>query len=280
MADISAGERAAVSRRTIIRVKPEYFSWPPDVQERYRVNMPDEDNFRIRQTVLKALFHIQADTKERLEAACDVFDEAQYLLFNSTLLPMMGIGADSFFLNEYLGDKTILDFETLYDYDFDDYQFQEKALKEENPDYMGKPYRGTLYHTWARLEIDGVFHYASLSMAAGYLYAIIDELGSNKIDALIPHTYVKGKDHGKREGNSTIYDQRIDAGGMELQLEELRHRFHRYMSARYEALLNDFEAQASTTVYLFDRTQGNDPHMDFVFTDKTAMSPGRGHHEA
>ena len=74
----------------------------------------DEDNFRIRQTVLKALFHIQADTSERLDAAFAAFDEAPYLLFKSTLLPIMGIGMDSFFLNEELADTTtILDFETL-----------------------------------------------------------------------------------------------------------------------------------------------------------------------
>ena len=91
-----------------MRVKPEYFSWPPDVQERYRVRMPDADDFRIRQAVFKALFHIQADTKERMDAAFDSFDEAQYLLCNSTLLPIMGIGADSFFLNEYLGDNTTI----------------------------------------------------------------------------------------------------------------------------------------------------------------------------
>jgi hypothetical protein len=275
----TAGAREAILRRAIIRVKPEYFSWPLDVQERYRVTMPDADDFRIRQAVLKALFDIQVDTRERMHAVFDAFNDVQYLLFNSTLLPIMGIGADHFFLNTGFATHTnILDFATLYDYDVDDYQFQEKARQEDNSDYRGKPYRGSLYYTWARLEIDGVFHYASLSMAAGYLFSMIDELGSDKIDVLIPHTYVKGKDHGKREGHGTIYDRRIDAGGMERQLEELQDRLYRYTAERYDALLNAFDTQASKAVYLFERSWGNDPHMDFIFTDKTALQSVRFRH--
>ena len=42
--------------------------------------------------------------------------------------------------------------------------------------------------------------------------------------------------------------------------------------------LNDFDAKAPKAVYLFDRTQGNDPHMDFVCTDKTASQSVRFRH--
>ena len=112
----TGGAREAILRRAIIRVKPEYFSWPLDVQERYRVTMPEADDFRIRQAVLKALFDIQVDTRERLHAVFDAFNDAQYLLFNSTLLPIMGIGADHFFLNASFATHTnILDFTTLYE---------------------------------------------------------------------------------------------------------------------------------------------------------------------
>jgi hypothetical protein len=215
-----------------------------------------------------------------MHAALDSFSDAQYLLYNSTLLPLMGIGADHFFLNTgFAAHTSILEFETLYDYDFDDYQFQEKVRKEDFPDYVGgKPYRGSLYYTWARLEIDGAFHYASLCMAAGYLLSMIEETGHDTIDALIPHTYVKGKHHGKREGNGTIYDQRVDAGGMEPHLEELQDRFYCYTTERYEALLDDFDAKASQVVYQFPRKWGNEPHIDFIFTDKTALQNVRFRH--
>src|SRR5207244_12010063 len=107
-------------------------------------------------------------TRQTLHAALDSFNEAQYLLYNSTLLPLMGVGDDHFFLNEgFAAHTSLLDFATLYDYDYADYQFQEQARQEDFPDYAGgKPYRGSLYYTWARLEIDGAYRYASLSTPA------------------------------------------------------------------------------------------------------------------
>jgi hypothetical protein len=266
-------------RRAFMLVEPEYFSWPVEAQERYRAGMPGEHAFRIRQVLLKAIFGIHVKTLEELEAAIEAFGDSESLVFNRALLPVMGVGDDCFFLNECLGaGETILDFETLHDYDYADYCFQEQARKEEIPDYAVKAYRGSLYHAWARLQIDGVFHYASLSMAASYIYSLIDECGSDRIDALIPHHYVNGKDHGKREEKGTIFSQRIVAGGMEPQLEELRHRFSAYLSARHDSRLSEYDAGAANTVYAFDQSRENDPHVDFVFSDKTALKYVRFRH--
>ncbi len=273
-----ARQREAALRRAIIGAKPEYYSWPPDVQERYRVNMPEEDLSRVQQGLLQALFGIRADTAEAVDAAAEALDDAQGLLFTATALPIFGIGDDNFFLHEHMGDKTILDFPTLYDYDHDDHCFQEQALKEEDPAYVMKPYRGRLYFTWARLQIDGAFHYAFLSMAAGHVFSLIDRLGKERINELIPYDFVHGKKHGKREGSGRVYDQRIDAGGREGQLEELLERFYRYVSERYESLTAEFDRETRKAVYLFDRSRPNDPRMDFIFTDKTALEPVRFRH--
>lgn len=52
-----------------------------------------------------------------MRALLDSLDDAQYLVLNSTMLPLQGVGADNFFLNESLPeDKTMLDFDTLGDY--------------------------------------------------------------------------------------------------------------------------------------------------------------------
>jgi len=112
---LSDSEKPAALKRALMRVKPEYFSWPIEAQEKYRVAMPDMEMFRIRQALLKALFSISVNTEDEMNKAFDAFNDEQYLLFNSTLLPLAGIGEDKFFLNEHLGDKTLLDFETLYD---------------------------------------------------------------------------------------------------------------------------------------------------------------------
>jgi len=137
-----------------MRVKPEYFSWSPEAQEKYHLSMPDEDHFRIRQTVLKGLFQIEVATEDKMEAALAGFDNARYLLFNGTLLPVMGIGEDCFHLCEHLDKQTLLDFDTLHDYDHADHESQEQARKDEFPDYAPKPYRGSLHYAWARLRED------------------------------------------------------------------------------------------------------------------------------
>ncbi|MEZ5584259.1 MAG: hypothetical protein R3F37_17280 [Candidatus Competibacteraceae bacterium] len=112
----------------MIAVQPGYFAWTTQEQERYRLTMPDEDEFRIQQVLLKQLFDIQADTQEAIDTASESFSDEQVFLFNDAMLFFQGIGDDQFYLNEYLAENTtLLDFETLYDYDYDDHGFQEKA---------------------------------------------------------------------------------------------------------------------------------------------------------
>jgi hypothetical protein len=275
---LSARQKEAALRRAIIRVKPEYYSWSTEAQERYRVTMPEEDLFRINRALLQALFGIRVNTEESMKAAIDDFDDARQVLLTETMLLILGIGVDSFYLNEYTGDKTILDFPTLYDYDHDDHCFQEQAWKEEDPEYVVKPYRGRLYYRWARLQIDGAFHYAFLCMAAGHIFSLINELGAARISELIPYSYVDGKDHGKREGSGTVFDQRIDAAGLEGQLQELMDRFNRYVSRRHDSLALEFDQESRKVVYIFDKSRPDDPHMDFIFTSKTALQAVRFRH--
>ena len=115
----------AALRQTVIRVKPDYFALFEAERENYRLHMNTEDEFRIQQTILKELFGIAVNTTEELDSILDTFDDSQYLLLNSTLLPLQGIGEDNFFLNEYLPtDVTLLDFNTVGDYARDDYRFR------------------------------------------------------------------------------------------------------------------------------------------------------------
>ena len=238
--------------------------------------MNTEDEFRIRQTILKELFGIAANTSEELDAILDTFDDNQYLLLNSTLLPLQGIGEDNFFLNEYLPtDVTLLDFNTVGDYARDDHRFQEQARKQEDPDYKTRTYRGNIYRCWARLTIDGTFHYADISSLAGYLTDALNEPGLNRIDELIPCQYVDGPDHGKRKDTGYIYDKRLDADGLEGQLQALQDRYYTYMRGRYEVLLDRFNTSPITCVYIRNRTRDNEPHMDFMFSDTTALDTVR-----
>jgi len=75
------------------------------------------------------LFQIEVTTEDELDAAKRSLNDAQNALRNGTLLPLCGVGEDFFWLNESLGDRTLLDFATLYDYDIWDHRFQEEARK-------------------------------------------------------------------------------------------------------------------------------------------------------
>jgi hypothetical protein len=275
----SATQQEVAIKRAIISIVPEYFSWPVETQEHYRATMPAEDNLRIRQVLLKILFGIKAKTREGVEMALDTFSEEQYLLLNSAMLSLTGIGDDSIFLNESMADNTsLLDFETLYDYDYADHCFQESVRQQEDPTYIAKAYTGTLYYRWARLQINGHFHYANLCLLAGYLYSKLEEIGFDKINELIPHQYVDGKNHGKREDQGFIFDMRVDAGGMEAQLDELKDRYYHYLFSRSVALSAEFDRQAPKQVYCVNESPGTEPHMDFIFTDKKALQAVRFRH--
>jgi hypothetical protein len=144
-------------RRALTRVRPEFFGWPPERQLRYRAALPDEDCAAIVGFLVAALAGTDA-------AAADlVKQEREGRLplglqnrVNELLLPLTGIGDDSFYLNEHLGERgSILDFPTLRAYDEQDHDFQEGVRAEEDANYEKQPYLGALHGCWARMLVGG-----------------------------------------------------------------------------------------------------------------------------
>jgi len=259
-------------KKAIIKFVPDYFSWDKMRQEQYRVDTPEEDAFKIRQFLLRELFDISVSNDDEVEEAWQAMSEAQCSKLNATLLPIKGIGEDFFYLNEvFCSQKNLLSFETLYDYDFDDYKFQEDSRKREKKDYEKKPYRGSLYLTWARLMIDDSFSYGVLSMVAGYLYCQLDEYGNDYMEKLIPYKFTHGKNHGKAEGPGYLFDFKIDAKGLESQLDELKHRFWKHISEVHERLMDEFDKKSKQCVFILNQSQVGDPSHHFLFTDKEIL---------
>ncbi len=276
---LSSNKREAALRRAIIHAIPEYYAWPEAEQEQYRLNISGQKDFRVRQSLLKTLFDIYTNSEEQLDAAINKFDDEQYLLLNSTLLPFQGIGKNNFFINEQLADGvTLLDFSTLGDYARDDHRFQQQAHKREEPAYEVQAYRGDLFPTWARLTIDGEFSYATLFSLAARLRDVMDETGTARINELIPHDYIEGKNHGKQEQQGTLFDLQVDAAGKEPLLEELQHRYYKYMHTRYEHLLERFDKESKQQVYIQQIEQNWDPQINFIFSDKSAFDAVRFRH--
>ena len=260
----------------MMRVRPEFFSWPLEKRERYGASLPEEDKHRLDQALMKELFGARVRSWKSDTSGGKRIPLRELNRWNDAILPLVGIGEDCFYLNEWLGEnKTILDFPTLRDYDEDDYRYQENARKQDDPSYESKPYRGSLYLSWARLFVDEKFTYATLSTAAGYLYANIEEVAADVIKERIPHRYVPGKNHGKAKAKNFQWDMRVAADGQEGLLEELQHRVFEHTRARYDDLLTDWDRTNRGGVYWVDTSEPQERNVHFIFTDKNALSAVR-----
>ncbi len=265
-------------RRGLMRANPGYFAMSIEEQERYRVSMPDEDEFIIEQQIFHDMLNVDVSTRDEWRNAHRQMPISQLNRFNEVIQPIKGIGDDCLWLNEYLGDKTLLDFETLYDHDTWDHAFQEAARERDFEGYRKKPYRGTYSGSWSRLFVDGVFTYGLLYCAASYIVAEIDSHGSDIIDRLIPHTYRQGSKHGQKEEAGFLFDMKVDANGKEAQLDELRRRFWQYQSDRHDELSGQWDRDAPGCAYLIPKAEDGEHQISFVYSDKTALRKVRFRH--
>ena len=264
-------------RQAVMRVRPDYYALSEKEQELYRAGISSKDSRRIRQSLLKSLLNINVSSLEEMDDVFEDFSFEHHTLINKTILPIMGIGEDNFFLNEGLKKrKTLLNFKTLYDYDYDDFQYQERWRRKECTGHVTPPYTGSLYFTWARLMVDGAFYYADLSSLAPYVISQLEDHADDKIKSLIPYEYVEGKEHGAdHKGKGFIFDMRKDAGGMEGQLDELQHRYWQYTSERTRELGEIYHQKNVGQVFIFETNNEGDPQLDFVFSDTKALKAVR-----
>ncbi|EKD82383.1 MAG: hypothetical protein ACD_39C01331G0005, partial [uncultured bacterium] len=178
--------------RAINQFIPGYFSWDEKVQDKCRMFMSADLKFKFNQFILKEAFGIEVADDDAFDNAWSDMSAQDATKFNAILLPLQGIGEDHFFLNEHFDvEESILDFETLYQYDLDDFEFQE-ADRRTREDYCTRIYRGSLHASWARLMVDGEFYYASLSMVSRYLLMELGDFGDDYIQELIPYNFYPG----------------------------------------------------------------------------------------
>ena len=258
-------------RKAIIKHIPEYFSWNEARQEKYRANLPDDVLNNIKCYLINQLFGLTPKTEDEMDDVLESLTEEQLTQINAEALPIYGIGEDKFFLNESFGDGvTVLDFETLYDYDFNDHKFQQKEKLKESKNYVVKPYYGSLNFTWARLFINNDFYYGMLSMMSDYINNKLDIIGSDYIDDLIPNEYVPGPNHGKSQGEAFVYDMKRNANGLEGQLDELNARFWKYLDVTKSRLNIEFD-KTNQDLFLIDESKEGDPCVHFIFRNKSVL---------
>lgn len=263
-------EITTAARKALIAAHPLYYSWPFEQQEKFRATMDEATRNRVRTVLLREIKGI-ACTTENASEVWDGIPIAELDDLNWAQLLTQGIGENLIFLNESMAENTsLLDFQTLHDYDFDDYLFQEKVNKEEFGNYQERDYYALRFTRWARLIIDGRFHYANLYSLAGYVTDFLEDQSRDIIQSLIPHDYREGSNHGKKEKGGFLWDMRLDADGLERQLNELQRCWHDHLQKRWIALSQAL-LQEPPAVYVVDTSEQGERHRDFIFNNEAAL---------
>ena len=267
-------------RRAVMIARPEFFTWPAAEQLGYRVRLPADDHEAIVAALLSEHGERRPAALARLESRGRVPLALQNRI-NEWLQPLSGIGEDAFSLNEHFAeDRSILDFETLLDYDRDDHAIQEAARQREFENHQPEPYVGALYSTWARMLVNGQLCYVTLTMASWQLYGAMEDAAHAEIEERIPHRHVRGPEDGKRDERGFIrQDLRPQADGQEALLEELQRRVWEEELHRQRELGQWFCEQRQGICFLDEQPSGqvgpDECNLLVVFSDPDALGAAR-----
>jgi len=267
---IDKAQITAAARQALMAADAHYYAWPIDQQERFRSNMGRTSRVKVQRVLLNSLLSIQCSDEKVDEAWGDV-PMPELNMLNWASLLTSGIGEDYLYLNESMAEgKSLLDYTTLYDYDYDDHLFQEKARYSEFSNYEGADYYAYRHASWVRLLVNEQFYYATFLSLASHVAEEVEEVGNGIIGQLIPHKYIDGKDNGKPEKGGFLWDMQLDAGGQEGQLDELRSRWYSYVQER-RLTLSKGSTVYPAAVYTQEIDWDEDPHLNFIFNNETAL---------
>ncbi|MEE9339682.1 MAG: hypothetical protein V3U87_16530 [Methylococcaceae bacterium] len=270
MNSTSKTEVTAAARKALILADPLYYSWPEKKQEKFRVTMDEKTRQKVEMFLLDSLLDIQCSPEELSDVWSNISLEKLNII-NWALLLTRGIGEDTIYLNEYLADdKSLLDFTTLYDYDYADFLFQEETKKKEFKNYKETNYFAFRWPPWIRLLIEEEFYYATFTSVATYLYDDIEEAGREYIEKLIPHNLIEGKNHGKHEKEGVLWDLKEDANGQEEQLKELQYRWYPYLQERW-LIISQSSSKLKPAIYIKDFDCDDDLQRSFIFTNEETL---------
>jgi hypothetical protein len=186
LSSIDKAQITAAARKALMVADAHYYAWPTQQQELFRTTMDRASRNKVRRVLLDSLLSIQCSA-EKVDETWDDVPLPKLNVLNWASLLTSGIGEDYLYLNESMADnKSLLDFTTLYDYDYNDHLFQERARHRDFPNYKGTNYYAYRHPSWVRLLINGQFYYATFLSLATHLTDEIEEAGSDIIEQLIP----------------------------------------------------------------------------------------------
>lgn len=154
---IEKADIVRASRRALITANTDYFALSEEKQELFRMTKNELAEQKIRRSLLNSLLKIDCDIND----ADDIWEKqalSDVNMLNWALLLTEGFGENYIYLNESQAEGvSLLDFTTLYDYDYNEYEFQQQAKKEEFQNYQPVSYYPFIYPPWIRLLINDVF---------------------------------------------------------------------------------------------------------------------------
>lgn len=267
-----------IAHKALTAADTSYHTWSAEQQENFRATMDNKTRQYVRAILLQEIKGI-ASTPDNIDELWDDLSIGELYELNEALLLTQGIGEDWVFLNEYMGEGiSLLDFETLYDYDFDNHLFQERANTNEDSDYQPRDYYALRWICWMRLLFNDRLCYANLYSLAQYVVSHLEDKGFDKINELIPHDYFPGEFHNEVTKDGLIrWDMRVNANGQEKQLDELHKRWYQYQQERWITLSQHLSQQAPV-VYQLDTSEMGEVSRDFVFNNEAALKQVRWRH--
>jgi len=234
--------------RLLMLVDPMFFSYSEQDKNKHRQHYYEENREKVEAFLYRELFDLEFDAQTDDET----LTSPQIHLLNAYTTALTGIGDNAFRLCELQGTEfDLTKFDSLYDYDLQDYEYQQEATKRDFPKaFVERDYQLYLNHNWVRmLDREGDFYYSTISSLSYCLSDFLDGIADEIIETLIPYELVEGDQHGKNVDGGMLWDFKTEANGLEAELDELKSRKRKYLSEIYYRLNDEFHAETSYEVY-------------------------------
>lgn len=294
--EVNQGPEFYLFSRFMMKYNSDFFSLSKKEQDSYKIKNEDKMRFPFKQFLYSELMGVtpSASILDKSDDPDEFYEdfklsEATLLKMNSASAYLRGIGPNYFQLNECFADnESILTFPTLYDYDLNEHEFQERAVLEdlEKKEKDIPPYLMRLSSRWARCylkekdgdKVENKFYYLILTTISAHIYDLLDNISMDYIDKLIPHEFVDGPNNGKKESGMTMWDMRTDANGLEDVLDDLNSANRKYIGDVYSRLKIYFNDNKKNTIWVSDETSEYDPSKFYIFSDQDVLKNVRFEH--